>query len=398
MSRPPIDEAYLQRVLLKLLGIHSPTGYTDPVVREVCRELEDLDIPYEMTRRGAIRATLRGKAYSPDRALVTHLDTLGAMVKRCKDNGRLGIVPVGHWSARFAEGARVSLYTDDTIYRGTILPLKASGHTYNEEIDTQPVSWENLELRIDEEVGDKAGLEELGIQVGDFIGIDARPEILQNGFINARHLDDKAGVAALLTAAKYISENEIELPVECHLLFTISEEVGSGASAILHGDVAEMVSIDNGTVAPGQNSREHGVTITMADSTGPFDFHLTHHLINTCKAAGIPYQRDIFKYYRCDGASAVEAGNDIRTSLVAFGVDASHGYERTHMDALLSTTRLIIEYAKTNLVYHKQTKPLGTIEEFPETRTTEVPLTQVDQTKSQAQVPPGEDSGTGDES
>lgn len=387
-NKPSIDRAYLQRMLLHLLGIHSPTGYTDPIVREICSELDALGIQYEITRRGAIRATLRGRTYSPDRALVTHLDTLGAMVRENKDNGRPAVVPVGHWSARFAEGARVSLYTDETIYRGTLLPLKASGHTFNDQIDSQPVAWDNIEVRIDENARSRADLDALGVQIGDFIGIDSRPEILRNGYVNARHLDDKAGVAALLTAAKYISDNAIELPVECHLLFTISEEVGSGASAVLHGDVAEMVSIDNGTIAPGQNSSEQGATIAMADSTGPFDYHLTHHLIGLCQSHGIDYQRDIFRYYRCDGASAVDAGNDIRSSLIAFGVDASHGYERTHLNALESVCQLIIAYASSNLVYQKQKGRFGGIEDFPATRRAEVPLTQVDQRESRAQVPP----------
>lgn len=389
MNNPPaIDTEYLLRILIHLLGIHSPTGYTDPIVREICHELDHLGIPYEITRRGAIRATLQGKAYSPDRALVTHVDTLGAMVRGIKDNGRVSIVPVGHWSSRFAEGARVSLYTDQTIYRGTILPLKASGHTFNEEIDTQPVAWDNLELRIDENAASAADLERLGVNVGDFIGIDSRPEVLNNGYINARHLDDKAGVAALLAAAKCILDNGITLPTECHLLFTISEEVGSGASAVLHGDVAEMVSIDNGTVARGQNSSEFGCTIAMADSTGPFDYHLTHHLIHLCRGAGIPFQRDVFRHYRCDSASALEAGNDIRTALLTFGVDASHGYERTHLDALRNVAGLAVAYASSNLVYQKQKKAMGSIKEFPETRRTEVPLTQVDQVESVAQVPP----------
>src|SRR3546814_5399411 len=44
-------------------------------------------------------------------------------------------------------------------------------------------------------------------------------------------------------AAKAIKDAAIELPVDCHLLFTISEEIGSGASAVLHGDVAEMVTV-----------------------------------------------------------------------------------------------------------------------------------------------------------
>lgn len=382
------DADYLQQVLLKLLSIHSPSGYTDPIVRELCNELDALGLPYELTRRGAVRTTLPGRAYSPDRALVGHVDTLGAMVKGLKDNGRVELVPVGTWSARFAEGARVSLYTDTGIHRGTILPLKASGHTYNDAIDTQPSIWENVELRIDEAFASREDLIKGGVQIGDFVGVDSQAEILQNGYINARHLDDKAGVAAMLTAAKYVKDQGIELPVECHLLFTISEEVGSGASAVLHGDVAEMVSIDNGTVAPGQNSREHGVTIAMGDSTGPFDYHLTHHLLNLCAKNDIGHQRDIFKYYRCDSASALEAGNDIRTALVTFGVDASHGYERTHLDALLSVTRLIVAYCQTNLVYARQGKHLGSLQAFPKVKKTDVPLTQLEQTESQAQIPP----------
>ena len=390
MQHPEIDTHYLSQTLLRLLAIHSPTGYTDPIVREVGQELDRLGIPYELTRRGAIRATLAGRAYSPDRALVAHLDTLGAMVKSLKLDGRLEVVPVGTWSARFAEGARVSVYTDETIYRGTLLPLLASGHTFNDAVDTQPVGWQQLELRLDEDATNGEDLEALGVNIGDFVGVDSRAELLQNGYLNARHLDDKAGVACLLAAAKAIREAEIELPVECHIIFTLSEEVGSGASAILHGDVSEMVSIDNGTVAPGQNSREKGVTIAMADSNGPFDFHLTHHLLNLCRQASLPHQRDIFRHYHCDSASAIEAGNDIRTALVAFGVDASHGYERTHLDGLLDVTRLLIHYMQSHLVHERQKRLLGSLEEFPETRKTDVPLTQLEQTEMVAQIPPAE--------
>lgn len=383
-----IDREYLREFLLKLLRIHSPTGYTDPIVREVSSELDSLGIEYELTRRGAIRATIPGKVESPDRAVVVHLDTLGAMVKELKPNGRLAVTPIGTWSARFAEGARVSVFTDDTIYRGTCLPLKASGHTYDTEVDTQPVSWDNLEIRIDEPIVGKEGLEKLGFNVGDFIGYDSTAEVLPNGFINARHLDDKAGVAALLAATKYIVDHKIELPVDLHLLFTISEEVGSGASSVLHRDVAEMVSIDNGTAAPGQASAEYGVTIAMADSSGPFDYHLTHHLIHTCQNNNIPFVRDVFRYYRCDSASAVEAGNDIRTALMTFGVDASHGYERTNLQSLYCITELVIAYVQNPPLYEEQTDTLTNLKAFPETRKVEVGGKTYDETEDIAQKPP----------
>jgi len=369
--KPVLDNEYLLHTLETLLGIHSPTGYTDPIVRVVCGMLDDLGVQYELTRRGAIRATIPGRQKGPERAVVTHLDTLGGMVKELKENGRLAMVPVGTWSSRFAEGGRVSIFTDNLVFRGQVLPLKASGHTYNEGVDTQPISWENIEVRVDERVNSQRGLEMLGIGIGDFIGFDAGVETFPNGFINARHLDNKAGVASVLAATKYIRDEGITLPVDLHLLFTISEEVGSGASAVLHGDVAEMITIDNGTSAPGQASSEFGVTIAMADSTGPFDYHLTHHLLKLCEENGIPCSRDIFRYYRCDSASAVEAGNDIRTALVTFGVDGSHGYERTNLDSLQSVAWLLLAYAGKTPLYEQQ-ETLGSLESFPETRDTDV--------------------------
>lgn len=364
-SLVPADE-YLRDVLLELLSIPSPSGYTDGIVRFVTGELEKSGAEVELTRRGAIRATLKGRRPSPDRAVVSHLDTLGALVKEIKDNGRLRIAPIGHWSARFAEGARVTLFTDNRALRGTVLPLKASGHTYNEEIDSQPVGWEYVELRVDADSTGAEDLRRLGINIGDIIAFDTGVELTAGGYINARHLDDKAGAAAMLAAAHALAAARTVLPVDCHLLFTISEEVGSGASAVLHGDVAEMVSVDNGTVAPGQASREFGVTIAMADSTGPFDYHLTRHLIDLCRRDGIVHQRDVFRYYRSDSATAVEAGNDIRTALVTFGIDASHGYERTNLNAIASVSRLLVAYMRSEPLFLRETKALAPLEGFPE--------------------------------
>lgn len=292
------------------------------------------------------------------------------MGKELNDNGRLGVTPVGTWSARFAEGARVSIFTDDDVYHGQVMPLKASGHTYNDEIDTQPVSWENVEVRIDERSTSLRELVDLGVRVGDFVGFDATAETFPNGYVTSRHLDDKAGVPAVLAAAKHLVEEKKKLPVDLHLLCTISEEVGSGASVVPHGDVAELITVDNGTAAPGQASSEFGVTIGMADSAGPFDYHLTHHLILLCKAHHIQHSRDVFKYYRCDSASAVEAGNKIRTALVAFGVDGSHGYERTNIDSLRCIAELLVAYALEPPLIAQ--KPLGTLEAFPKTRKTDV--------------------------
>lgn len=362
---PSLDIDYLRSILEKLLLTPSPSGMTDEVVRLVCAELDQIGVPYNLTRRGAIRADLEGMRHSPDRAIVAHLDTLGAMVKQLKDNGRLEVVPIGTWSARFAEGARITIHSDTRSFRGTILPAKASGHTFNEEVDSQPSDWTNLEIRLDERSHSKADLIALGIHIGDTCSVDSQPEFLANGFINGRHLDDKAGVATLLAVAKAVRDHAVRLPVDCHLLFTISEEVGVGASHILHGDVAELISVDNGTIAPGQATSEYGVTVSMQDSAGPFDWHLTRHLLTLCAEHGIDHSRDVFRYYRSDAAAALEAGNDIRTALLCFALDASHGWERSHLDSLAALGELLFRYITSKPLFQRDAQPLGPLGDFP---------------------------------
>ncbi len=366
INEAEIDLSYLTGVLEKLIHIPSPAGYTDTIVHFVGAELERLGIEHELTRRGAIRAVLPGKHSEPGRALVGHLDTLGAMVSELKENGRLALAPIGTWSARFAEGGRVTIFTDEgKACRGTVLPLKASGHTFNEEVDTQPIGWDNVEVRVDEFAENRVVLEDIGIRVGDYVAFDPNYECLDNGFINSRPLDNKAGVAAMLAAAQSLQQADITLEQSCYLLFTIFEEVGSGASSILHGDIAEMVSIDNSTVAPGQSSIEAGITICMIDSSGPFDYHLTQHLIALCEQYGLKYVRDVFKHYRCDAASALEAGNDLRTALVCYGLDGSHGYERTHQFSLFELARLLTYYIRGEAVVKRDRYDLGPRADFP---------------------------------
>src|SRR5690606_18483937 len=187
----PIDMDYVRDVLLRLLSTPSPSGRTDEVMHLIGEELERLGIPFVLTRRGSLIADLRGEQRTPDRALVVHSDTIGCIVKRIKDNGRLQVVSVGTFSARFAEGARVTIFTDDreVSYSGTILPLKASGHTFGDEVDTQKVAWEQVEVRIDEHVFSAEETLALGIQVGDFVALDAQPVVTPSGFVKSRHLD-----------------------------------------------------------------------------------------------------------------------------------------------------------------------------------------------------------------
>ena len=215
-TKPAVDEEFLRQCLLEMLAIPSPTGFTDELVRYVCRKLDDIGVDYSLSRRGTIHATLPGRDSTRARAVANHLDTIGATVATIHDNGRLGLKPVGTWSSRFAEGGRVTVFADHRAYRGQVLPLLASGHAFNEMIDRLPIGWDQVEVRVNQSLASAKDARALGIDEGDFVAFDADPEWDESGYITARHLDNKAGAAAALSALKQESlilvATELELP------------------------------------------------------------------------------------------------------------------------------------------------------------------------------------------
>jgi peptidase M42 family hydrolase len=339
-----IDTDYLLDRLLQLVRTPSPVGMTERAVALVDTWLRELGYDPKYTRRGVLYVELGNGP--PRRALAAHLDTLGAMVTELKPNGRLALRNTGTWAARFAEGARVTIFSDTCEHRGTILPLKASGHRFNTEVDTQPADWDNLEIRVDAALPDRDALLAAGFNVGDMVAVDAQPEMI-DGFIVSRHLDDKAGCATLLAVLKAIAEGKIEVAAPFQAMFTIAEEIGIGGTHGFGPEVEELLAIDNAVTAPNQASRDDAVTIAMRDRQGPFDARVTRQMIDICQQNGIAFERDTFRHYRSDSAAAVEAGWDIRVGLVCFSLDSSHGWERTHIKSLSELGRLIGFYLQS---------------------------------------------------
>ncbi len=367
------DSAWMIDMLLALLQTPSPTGRTDAVMQMVGGVFQGFGLSFSLTRRGALIVELPGESATTDRALVVHADTTGCMVRGLKDNGRLEVIPVGTFSARFAAGSRVRILSEDTekFITGTIMPLKASGHAFGDEVDNQPTDWDHVEVRVDRQVSSREDLIRLGVKIGDYAPLMANPVLTEDGFVVSRHLDDKAGVAVVLALIKNLTDNSVTLPHRTAVMVTIAEEVGYGASTGLPADIAEMISVDNAVCAPGQHSGEDTVTVPMSDLHGPYDYHLTRKLCRLAEEWDIPLTRDVFRYYRSDAAAAIEAGANTRAALVGFGVDGSHGWERTHLDSMKATYSLLHAWIRSPLTFAEwDAKPSGAgeLRDFPSSR------------------------------
>lgn len=328
-----------------ILNIPSPTGYTQNVLKYIKDKLNSFNVEFEETNKGALIIKFPGKSINKTRTFSAHVDTLGAMVKSIKDNGALSIEPIGGFIMPSIEGENCTVETCfGKSYTGTVHTIKPSVHIHGDECINLKRIPENMELILDEKVFSKEDTEKLGINVGDFICFEPRTTFTKNGFIKSRHLDDKASTAILLSAIKYLKDNNISLPYDTNFFISNYEEVGHGASSSIPKNTVEFISVDMGAPGLNQNSSEYCTCICAKDSSGPYDLELRKNLINTCIKNNIEYKIDIYPHYGSDASSALRAGWDIKTALIGPGVFASHSYERTHMDSILSTLNLIINY------------------------------------------------------
>lgn len=328
-----------------LLNIPSPTGNTEKAMAFVEEEFKSLGLDTGRNNKGALIASLKGLNDEREVTLSAHVDTLGAMVKEIKPNGRLKLTQLGGYVWNTVEGEYVVIETlEGKEYTGTIISTKASAHVYGKDADEAKRDMDNMEVRIDERVNSKEDVLKLGINVGDFVYLDPRTTITPSGFIKSRHLDDKAGVVSLLAIAKHLVENNITPKYTTNFFISNYEEVGHGASASIPEKTFEFIAVDMAAPGEGQTSDEYSVTICAKDSSGPYDYELRKSLINLAKEAGLNYKIDIYPYYGSDGSAALRSGHDIRVGLIGPGVDASHSYERTHVEAIENTIKLGILY------------------------------------------------------
>lgn len=346
-----INQENLLSTLKSLLEIPSPTGFTAEAVAFVAKEFDRLQVPYVKTVKGALIGTIEGKNQERHRLLSAHVDTLGAMVKEVKGNGRLKLTQIGGYPWNAIEGEYCTVHTaDGKQITGTVLLTAASSHVHGEKTSSTARSADTMEVRLDAVVSNADEVKALGIEVGDFVSLDPRVQITETGYVKSRHLDDKACVACLLSMIETIRKEQVELPYTTHFFISNYEEVGHGSSASIPEKVVEFMAVDMAAPGDGQTSHEHKVTICAKDSSGPYDYALKGQLVQLAKAANLDYVIDIYPFYGSDASAALRAGWAFKHSLIGPGVDASHSFERTHTEGLMATTALGLEYILSPMV------------------------------------------------
>ncbi len=340
-----MNKEFLIDFAKKIFSIDSPSGFTNNIIDYLEKVAISKNLQYEKNKKGNLVITIPGKNdYTI--GFSAHVDTLGAMVRSIKSNGTLSFTQIGGPILPTYDGEYCKVYTrDNRVYTGTFLSDAPSVHVFD-NARTLERNDKNMHIRLDEKVSSKKDTENLGISNGDFIAVDPKTIFMDNGFIKSRFLDDKISVAILFTVIEFLHSNNITPENTLKFIISTYEEVGHGASSI--PDLDEMIAVDMGCVGLDLSCTEFDVSICAKDGSGPYDYNITNKLIQLSKDNKLSYAVDIYPFYSSDVSAALRGGNNICGGLIGPGVAASHGMERTHMDGVVNTYKLILAYIENS--------------------------------------------------
>lgn len=300
------------------------------------------DVTYDRKRTGYI--TLDGEDNSKTVCIGAHLDTIGLIVRRICDNGRLQVRQLGGINYASIEGESVTVHTrDGRKYSGMVICKSHSVHVFD-DARTVVRDEDSMEIILDELVSSKEEVLALGIDHGDIISIEPYFEYTKQGFIKSRFIDNKAAVAVLFTLLDYLKKNNLKPKYKTLLTFPMYEEIGHGG-AYVPPEVSEYVALDIGLIGPDYHGSETTVSICAADKFSPYDRGLTTKIVNQAKKANVDYCIDIFYRYSTDANAAIRCGNNVYAAAFGMGCLNTHGKERCHITSIEETAKLAIAYA-----------------------------------------------------
>lgn len=338
-----VNKEFTLKILEEIINIPSPTGYCKNVINHIESVASHYGFKFTKNNKGNGIIEIEGMDNSHTIGIPVHVDTLGLMVRSFNRDFTIKISTIGGNIFSTLDGEYCKIHSrSGKTFTGTILSTSPAVHVFP-DAKSKERSEESMMVRLDEVVYSNTDVINLGIMTGDFISVEPKFQITNSGFIKSRFLDNKAGTACALTVMEMFHRLNTKPKYKVKILISTYEEVGHGCSSIPY-DINELVGIDMGCIGLDLACTEQDVSICVKDSSGPYDYDMVSKLIHLAKKYELKHAIDIYPFYGSDVSASLKGGNDIRGALIGPGVSASHGMERTHINGLENTIKLIYAY------------------------------------------------------
>jgi putative aminopeptidase FrvX len=338
----------LYAMMAELTRLQAPVGAEDAVRAWVLANLPTHLQP-EVDDIGNVVVRLPGPGEGPLLTLAAHMDEIGMLVKRIEPSGRVRVHPAGGLPVWVWGEGPVTIRGRHAEIPGVLsfgaahVSPESPHHLLIKE--QAPVRWQDAWI---ETCRTPEDLLAAGIGPGArVVQPPHRTQITRLGvddnFVAAHGLDDKAGIAVLTQVAHRLPE--ARRPVD--LLFSVREEV-LGAGVLRYArrsQPAQIVALEIMPVAA-----EYGLALdsrpvlTRADFTGPLSDRLATELHQAAAGAGIPLQDMIWASGGSDASKLVQMGLAAEAACLGWPTQNTHGYEIISLHALRSSADLLLAW------------------------------------------------------
>jgi endoglucanase len=327
----------LKQLLFSLVEIGSPSGFEEPMMRRLVEELEPLCDEVYDTPRGNVVGVQRGEdPEAPGIALAAHMDQVGFVVSNVDERGFIRFRRVGGAVTRSIQGHQVRLLTVEGPIVG-VVGIKPGHITKPEEAHRVPPI---EEMYIDVGADSREEAHSRGVEIGTPIVWKTEPVELGRSYVATAAADDRAGLAAMITVARNLSDKPI--PATVYYVGTVEEEIGlRGAEVAVHGlgvDMAVAIDTCPAGYQPDVNMRDlyyevgKGPALHIGELGSRTRFGnqvLRRWLIGVAEENGIPYQTGLMH-----GGTDASAMQQTRAGLAACTIGVPRRYSHSPVEVL----------------------------------------------------------------
>lgn len=299
------------QVVTQMPGV---SGYEQKVGLKINEYFQSLCDESKIDKLGNVIGLKKGSGNGPKIMLAGHMDEIGLMITKIEKGGFLRFTQVGGIDPRTLPAQEVTIYGTEEIYGiiGAKPPHLTEPHERNKAMKM-------YDLFIDtglteEEVKEK-------ISVGDIAIVNRNFMELSNGYVAAKALDDRAGVAVIMECLKELKK--LVHTADVYAVATVQEEVGlRGAMVSSYGIVPDIgIAIDvcfgdmPGVSEENSSKLDGGPALAMGPNIHPKVFE---GLKNTAGEWNIPIQLETAPGHSGTDAGAIQiARGGIATAVVS---------------------------------------------------------------------------------
>ncbi|HXT07541.1 MAG TPA: M42 family metallopeptidase [Roseiarcus sp.] len=343
----------LRALLIELMLIPGLSGHEDRVRRRLKRELAALGLATRTDVMGNLTATAPGDPARPSVMLFTHMDQLGFIVRKIEPSGlarveRLGGVP----ERALASQAVLFCLGEGRDLAGVIANKSHHATTPEEKYRVLPYA----EIFIDGGFASAEAMREAGIEIGTPVVYAPNAVPLAGGRIAGTSVDDRAGCAVLIEAARALLATPARPTV--HFVFSVQEEFNLrgalAAAQTLRPDIAIQLDLMLAADTPDMTGRGE-VRLGGGPAVSLYSFHGRGTLNGTlphpglvgvfersARALAMPLQRSAQVGVLTDSSYVQLVGGGVAAIDVGFPIRYSHSsLEVCDLADLEALTRLV---------------------------------------------------------